>query len=218
MLNRFEILGGLGGAYLAAIVIYVIAKRIFRNKLPPGSIVTDKALSETPSQAPGSRWSQLGTSTALGFGSFFTIITLILSIFDWWNFVPLYFFVDLPPWVNWMGIAGFLVVCVWAIAVMTYNVNYTPAFQGIKGKYVLATGGPYKWMRHPMYVGKIAQAFCIFFVTGLWPILFTILFWGAVRQQAIAEEEAMRILFGARYEEYIRCTGRFLPKVRQLKS
>ncbi len=218
MLNRFEILGGLGGAFLAAIVIYFLAKRAFRNKLPPGSVVIDKTLPETTNNMPGTRWSQLGTSAALGFGFLFTVLTLIISIFDWWGFVPIYLFIELPSWVNWTGIACFCGVFAWGIAVMTYNVNYTPAFQGIKGKYVLATGGPYKWVRHPMYVAKIAQAFCIFFVTGLWPILFTILFWGAVHQQAIAEEQMMRTLFGERYEEYIRCTGRFLPKVRQLKS
>lgn len=217
LLNRFEILGGLGAVFVGALVIYIIVKRNYRDKLPSGSIVIDIPLPETRVDAPGTRWSQTGTSIALGFASFFTILTLVFSLLDWWSFIPTFLLFNLPTWLNWAGIVCFWVVLVLGIAIMTFNVNYTPAFQRIKGKYVLATGGPYKWVRHPMYVTKMAQAVCLFLVTGLWPVLLGFVFWGLVRRQALAEEVAMGKLFGERYQVYLQNTGRFLPKVCQPK-
>jgi protein-S-isoprenylcysteine O-methyltransferase Ste14 len=78
---------------------------------------------------------------------------------------------------------------------------------------VMATGGPYHYIRHPMYVAKVIQSVCIFFMTGLWPVLLGAPFWIALPKQAAGEEAAMRAKFGIQYEEYLLRTGRFFPKV-----
>ena len=79
----------------------------------------------------------------------------------------------------------------------------------------LTTGGPYAYVRHPLYLGSFAHAVAYCFMSGRWesflvvPPLFIMLY-GA----AVATEEAMLCkLFGEQYVEYSRRVPRFLPRV-----
>jgi protein-S-isoprenylcysteine O-methyltransferase Ste14 len=153
-------------------------------------------------------------SIALELGALFGIIAIGLSVFDYWSAVPSYLFLDLPWWLSWAGLAGFWMVCIWGDFVMLYNVNYTPVTRGIKGRYVLATGGPYGFVRHPMYLAKALQTIFVFLITGIWPSMIGAVFWVELPRQAAREEELMLKTFGEEYAKYCRVTGRFLPKLR----
>ena len=78
----------------------------------------------------------------------------------------------------------------------------------------LATGGPFRLVRHPIYVGLDLLAIG----TALWmPTTLTILgalamsFGGDLR--ARAEEPLLERAFGDRYRDYRRRTARFIPGV-----
>jgi len=217
MLGRFEILIGIGGAMIATLIFYTVVKKRQKGRLPPGSIIIEGPEPDKRGTPPGTSWSRRAVAIGLGFSSFFTIFALIASIFNLWLFIPALFIIDLPLCVNWGGMVVFWIQYVWGLLVALYNVNYTPLTLGMKGKYVMASGGPYRYIRHPMYVGKVIQTICIFFVTGLWPALFAAPFWGALPKQAANEETAMRETFGRQYEEYCQRTGRFFPKFHRLK-
>ncbi|MEL7496480.1 MAG: isoprenylcysteine carboxylmethyltransferase family protein [Planctomycetota bacterium] len=77
----------------------------------------------------------------------------------------------------------------------------------------MATTGLYRWIRHPQYTG-----FFLFLLGSVinWPTLITVLtlpilcwvYWRlAVKEEALAIEE-----FGQRYLDYMKHTGRFLPR------
>ena len=83
----------------------------------------------------------------------------------------------------------------------------------------MATTGLYRWIRHPQYTGFFL------FLTGSminWPTLITMLtlpvlcfiYW----KLAVAEEADAITEFGDRYREYMKSTGRFLPKLTPSKS
>lgn len=82
----------------------------------------------------------------------------------------------------------------------------------MKKNYVLATGGPYKIMRHPMYVQKAIFPLLLFLTTGVWLSLLGLISWFALPTQAKAEEQILIEMFGDNYIQYLTKTGRFFPK------
>lgn len=80
----------------------------------------------------------------------------------------------------------------------------------------LASSGPYRWIRHPQYVGflLIMAGFLVQWPTLLTLLMFPILAF-AYRRLAASEEREVRVEFGARYEEYAATTPRFIPHLRR---
>ncbi len=76
----------------------------------------------------------------------------------------------------------------------------------------MATGGLYKYVRHPQYTG-----FFLFLLGSMinWPTLMTMLtlplLWFVYLKLAKSEEEDAITEFGDNYREYMDRTGRFLP-------
>jgi len=78
----------------------------------------------------------------------------------------------------------------------------------------LVTWGPYKHVRNPSYSSYFLMFIGLFTV---WPSLFTLVPLAAVpgySRVALKEEELLTKRFGNEYLEYMRKTGRFLPKLR----
>ncbi len=78
----------------------------------------------------------------------------------------------------------------------------------------LATGGPFRWMRHPIYMGLNLLALG----TALW--IPTPAVWAGVVLMSIgsdlrgrAEEQVLTVAFGERYVEYSKRTRRFVPGI-----
>nr|MDO8134446.1 isoprenylcysteine carboxylmethyltransferase family protein [Candidatus Njordarchaeum guaymaensis] len=212
MLGRFEILFGMVGAYIFASVVLLLGRQRRGKRLPPGSIPVEGPPLRKESSPPATPWSRVTVSIGLELGALFGVIAIGLSVFDYWNAVPSCLVLDLPLLLNWAGLIGFWVVCIWGDFVMLYNVNYTPVTRGIKDRYVLATGGPYRFVRHPMYLAKALQTIFVFLITGIWLSLVGAVFWVELPRQAAREEELMLKTFGKKYEKYCKVTGRFLPK------
>ncbi len=78
----------------------------------------------------------------------------------------------------------------------------------------LTTGGPYAFVRHPLYVGSFLHAVAYCFMSGRWQSFFFALpLFFLVYGAAVSTEEAMlRKLFGPAYDEYSRRVPRFVPR------
>lgn len=78
----------------------------------------------------------------------------------------------------------------------------------------LVTWGPYRYVRHPSYLGYSLMFLGLFF---LWPGLLTFLPLIAIPGYVLVTIEEEKLLlkrFGDQFLEYRRRTGRFIPKLR----
>lgn len=76
----------------------------------------------------------------------------------------------------------------------------------------LVTWGPYRYVRHPSYLGYFLMFIGLF---CLWPNLFTFFPWLAIPgyyQITFDEEKLLTQRFGKEYTEYQEVTGRLVPK------
>jgi len=218
MLGRFELLIGFFGSWAVSIIILVIYKWKQGDRLPKGSILVEKNNNIKVVRPPGSRLSKWGVTIGLGSNSSVIIFVLILCIFDLWDAFSPYITFPLPIWLNWLGLIAIWIINGLGTSVFIYNVNYTAAYKPIKKKYVLATGGPYKWIRHPMYIIKACQTIFLFLTTGVWFTIFGLIAWIALPYQAAAEEDLMQDRFGDHYVKYKTRTGRFFPKFLRFRK
>lgn len=123
--------------------------------------------------------------------------------------------IPLPTWIRWIGvIAG--VFCswlfYWTLHSLGKNLTDTVA---IRSGATLVTHGPYRWVRHPYYVAAALLMASVTVLTANWLIGLTsliVLVLLAVRTPK--EEEMLVERFGDDYREYMRKTGRFLPRLR----
>ncbi len=215
MLNRFELLFGILSSWITSIILIIIVKKRGKDKLPKGSIVIEGLDLKDNKELPANKWSRRGVYCGVGINTLIIISVIILCIIDWWTPISAIIALDLPIWINWIGIAGIWIQDMWGVSIFAYNVNYTSLTRPMKGKYVLATGGPYNIIRHPMYVGKMVLTFFIFMATGIWLTFFSFIGLIALPSQAKGEEEALKKIFGEKYKEYASKTGRFFPKLKR---
>lgn len=127
---------------------------------------------------------------------------------------------SLSTWVRWLGavliFAGNLLF-IWSHRAL--GRNWTPFLEIRKG-HTLVTDGPYRFVRHPMYVAIFLIGIGVSFVSANWivalsymlPLVILYLF-------RVSEEEKMMIeQFRDKYREYMLNTGRLVPNFRILRS
>lgn len=119
----------------------------------------------------------------------------------------------LPTWLRWLG-AGLGLVAIpliyWMFSSLGKNVTDTVV---VRKEHRLVTHGPYRLVRHPMYL------FSLLYFTGLsllsanwfiWLTGFLSLILLAVRTPI--EEAELIGKFGNEYRDYMQRTGRFFPR------
>jgi protein-S-isoprenylcysteine O-methyltransferase Ste14 len=119
----------------------------------------------------------------------------------------------LPSWARWIGAAlGVLVVPFswWVLTSLGSNVSETVL---TKERHQLVTAGPYRFVRHPLYLDGIVLFASIGLMAANWFILlFTALVVIGVRAVIIPQEEENLIAaFGDVYRDYRTATGALLP-------
>lgn len=214
MLDRYEILFGFLGGWVCSGGFLLIMERIRGSNLPLGSIITESQNEFEDPRLPGTLSSRCTILIGFSANSLFTIFVLLLCIIDLWSNISPLIIIPLPHWVNWLGMVLIWLSYGWGIAVLFYNVNYTPLFKPMKTRYILVTGGPYKWVRHPMYIQKAIFPILFFLATGIWLSLIGLVSWLGLPTQASSEEQFMWEKFGEDYTKYAMKTGRFFPKIR----
>ena len=122
--------------------------------------------------------------------------------------------IGLTEWVRWFGV-GLAILCTagiyWLFSSIGSGISPTSA---TRREHTLSTRGPYRWVRHPLYT--IGSSFFISFglIADNWFIaLLGILAFILMTIRTPKEEANLIEKFGDEYREYMKQTGRFLPKL-----
>jgi protein-S-isoprenylcysteine O-methyltransferase Ste14 len=126
----------------------------------------------------------------------------------------------LPVWMRWLGVVitllGF-VLLQWAQYTLGKNWSDTPRM--IKAQ-SLITSGPYRFIRHPIYTAFLLILGSTLLISANWLIglawiVMTLL---EVASRVRFEENLMLEFFGDQYREYMKKTGRLLPRINVLTT
>jgi len=76
--------------------------------------------------------------------------------------------------------------------------------------------GIYRHIRHPLYTGGILFSFGIIIIFQTWFGLLLFLYPLLIMLRTASKEESLLLeRFGEQYEQYMKCTGKFLPKLKR---
>jgi protein-S-isoprenylcysteine O-methyltransferase Ste14 len=117
-------------------------------------------------------------------------------------------------WRFWVGLGAALtfiglLFTVWARIYLGRNWSGVAA---VKADHELITGGPYHWVRHPIYSGLALAFVGMAIAVGEWRgVLSIALALIAIVQRMFVEERFMRQQFGGAYDTYARQVRAFVP-------
>lgn len=141
-----------------------------------------------------------------------------------WVLAPIVYVIA-PQWLNWsaielagilrwlgVGLGGISIIFLaWVHQTLGKNWNVPGV---VEEQQVLVTDGPYQWLRHPMYTAFALIALAYWLISTNWFIaLIGLAYWIIVVTKVGMEEEALIKKFGDAYRDYMKHTGRFLPRV-----
>jgi protein-S-isoprenylcysteine O-methyltransferase Ste14 len=122
--------------------------------------------------------------------------------------------IGLPEWVRWLGV-GLGILCAMGIYWLFSSIGsgITPT-SATRQEHKLVTSGPYRWIRHPLYTVGSSMFIAFGMMADNWFIaLLGILAFIAMAVRTPKEEDNLIAKFGDEYREYMKRTGRFLPKL-----
>jgi len=157
-------------------------------------------------------------------GTGFKIITAIITVTGsaglilylysppWWTWT----IIPLGEWIQWLGIATALVPIFFLIWVHRHLDKQWSIALEFQEDHKLITTGPYRYVRHPMYLGIFTYTMGLMMISldVLVILFFAFTIW--VNYRRIPREEQMLIQkFGDEYIEYSKRSGRLLPQLRR---
>ena len=142
------------------------------------------------------------------------------------GFISTTVFVFNPNWLAWtslpfpfairwagvgIAITGFALLQ-WAQNTLGKNWSDTPRMMKSQA---LVTSGPYQWIRHPIYTAFLLILGATFVISANWLIGLSFIGMTAleIASRIGFEESLMMEFFGNEYHEYMKRTGRILPKL-----
>ena len=122
--------------------------------------------------------------------------------------------IGLPDWVRWLGV-GIGIVCTimiyWLFSSIGSGITPTSA---TRKQHTLVTSGPYRWVRHPLYTVGSSMFISFGMMADNWFIAaLGVLAFIAMAIRTPKEEANLIEKFGDEYREYMKHTGRYLPKL-----
>jgi len=122
--------------------------------------------------------------------------------------------IGLPEMVRWLGV-GIGVLCTlgihWLFSSIGTGITLTSA---TRKEHSLVTNGPYRWIRHPPYTFGSTLFVALGMMADNWFIVVLgLLAFIPVAIRTPKEETNLIEKFGDEYREYMKRTGRFLPKL-----
>lgn len=177
---------------------------IFRVRRAGERILPDRAASRREG------W-KLYAFRSVGFVLLIVVLALIAINPAWIS--KLHF--PLPPWLRWAAFAlGLASLGLWTWTHIELGSLWSGSLQLRQGHH-LVTGGPYARIRHPMYTAIFVWAMSLGFVIANWAfVLFAAWFVAYLAVRTSREEQMMIERFGDEYRDYMKSTGRFLPRWR----
>ena len=147
----------------------------------------------------------------LGMAGFIALLAYVINP-AWFAWTSL----SLPLWLRWAGVGiailGFILLQ-WAQVTLANSWSDTPRMMK---EQTLITSGPYRLIRHPIYTAFLLILGSTLFISSNW--LIGICWAGMTILEIISrigfEEALMLEYFGDQYREYIKRTGRLLPRLK----
>jgi protein-S-isoprenylcysteine O-methyltransferase Ste14 len=140
-----------------------------------------------------------------------------------WTFAPKFMewsALALPEWTRWAGLTlGLLSIALnlWSHRTLSHNLgaDFDPALRLIQPPKLVTADGPYRLVRHPIYLAFLLMQISLLFLIANWFIgLCGIAIIVAVIAIRIPEEENLLIgQFGNEYRNYQKSTGSLLAKL-----
>jgi protein-S-isoprenylcysteine O-methyltransferase len=208
LMARFTALPGYGIAALVVLLLYAIQSEIRFGKRARTMRAGSADRQSTPAVSASSAVPVLGFALAMRASSP-TVATLLPRWFQ---------SAVLPglPWSAWLGVAlGACGIALRLWAVLRLRERYTKTLL-VHDEHAIERGGPYRWVRHPGYLGSLLVLNGIALAAGNWAVLLASL---AVTSAAYGyrirvEDEMLVAAFGESYAEYRREVGAVLPSLR----
>lgn len=158
-------------------------------------------------------------------------LTATLGIVALLHFAAILAYVANPPLLRWSAFevgapirrVAILISClgvageIWAA--VSLGTSYSPILR-VAEKRVLVTAGPYRWIRHPLYAFWLPVMAGWAVAARNWFILVsgTVLILVLMVMRVPREEAMMLEGFGESYRQYIKRTGRFVPRLRSVQA
>lgn len=122
--------------------------------------------------------------------------------------------VGLPEWIRWLGVGlGVVGVCGVYWLFSSIGSGITPT-SGTRKEHKLVTRGIYKYIRHPLYTFGSLLIVSFGVMADNWFIgMFGVLAFTLMAIRTPKEEANLIAKFGDEYRDYMKRTGKFLPKV-----
>ena len=142
------------------------------------------------------------------------ISLLLLALFAWQDLK-----IGLPEFVDYTNLMKTVGV---VLVILGVGLHFW-AFSTLRNWWAdnkLCTMGPFQYFRHPMYaawITLICPGVALYF--NSWSYLFWALLLHPIWHQLVKKEEkTMSDMFGEEYKDYAKRTGRFVPKISNLRK
>jgi protein-S-isoprenylcysteine O-methyltransferase Ste14 len=139
------------------------------------------------------------------------LVPLVFIFSSWLDFANY----QLPDWTGWLGTILFA-LAIWLLwrSHVDLGRNWTPTL-GIRESHQLVTDGVFHYVRHPMYAAHILWAIALALMLHNWIAGYSFLVVSFVQYflRVDAEEQMMVDQFGDWYKNYMRRTGRIIPRL-----
>jgi protein-S-isoprenylcysteine O-methyltransferase Ste14 len=142
-------------------------------------------------------------------------LILYLLVPPWWTWTHL----PLGEWIQWIGIIVSTIPLFYLIWVHRHLDNQWSIALEIQENHKLITTGPYRRVRHPMYLGIFVYTIglCFISIDVLVILFFVFSIW--INYRRIPSEEQMMIdQFGEEYIKYMKRTGKLIPSMRRVEQ
>jgi len=151
-------------------------------------------------------------------------ILVVLRVVGLLAILPVVAYVVDPRWVAWArwpvpealrwasSVVGLALVPVLVWIFRSIGVNISPSHETREG-HRLVTHGPYRFVRHPLYTTGTVLSVALALLAALWwPLAWLLPTLALLAWRTPREEARLLEAFGDEYREYMRRTGRYLPR------
>lgn len=144
------------------------------------------------------------------FFSMIPLLTLYVISPHWMT----WFMLSFPTWSRWIGVGLGILSLLLLVWVQHTLGKYWSTDLQLRKQHTLITSGPYRWVRHPMYTAIFTLLIAFSLVSANWLIVLPCIVGIIVVYARIGKEETMMIKqFSGEYRDYMKRTGRLLPRL-----